>query len=139
MIAFLIVAGIYATSFVLPPDDDRMLCLLRALTGVPCPLCGMSRAFIHISRGDLLGAVSLHALSPTIYLCGILLAAALLGELAGSRRLSVRMLGSPVKLLAVGVGVFAVFWVFRLLILWHDGSLGRMFWSSTVGRFAAGS
>lgn len=134
VIALVLIGGIYATSFFLSPDDDQVLCLLRALTGVPCPLCGMSRAFIRISHADLAGAVSLHVLSPAVYLGGILMAVALAGELAGSRRLSLRVLGSPPTLLAIGVGVFAVFWAIRLLALWHSGVLGEAFRSSHLGR-----
>ena len=33
------------------------LCLLRATTGVPCPLCGGTTAAVRIGRGDLTGAL----------------------------------------------------------------------------------
>jgi hypothetical protein len=33
------------------------LCLLRATTGVPCPLCGGTTAAVHVGRGDLSGAL----------------------------------------------------------------------------------
>jgi hypothetical protein len=33
------------------------LCLLRATTGVPCPLCGGTTAAVHVGRGDLAGAL----------------------------------------------------------------------------------
>ena len=33
------------------------LCLLRATTGVPCPLCGGTTAAVHVGRGDLASAL----------------------------------------------------------------------------------
>jgi len=34
------------------------LCLLRATTGVPCPLCGTTTALARLAGGDLLGALA---------------------------------------------------------------------------------
>lgn len=33
------------------------LCLLRATTGIPCPLCGGTTAAVEIGSGDLVGAL----------------------------------------------------------------------------------
>jgi hypothetical protein len=33
------------------------LCLLRATTGVPCPLCGGTTAAVRLGSGDLVGAL----------------------------------------------------------------------------------
>jgi hypothetical protein len=55
----------------LPP-----LCLFHRLTGLDCPGCGMTRAFVCLMRGDLLGAWQMHPFSiPLLALAG---AAALL-------------------------------------------------------------
>ena len=32
--------------------DGAALCPFRALTGVPCPLCGATRAFVYFFNGD---------------------------------------------------------------------------------------
>jgi hypothetical protein len=42
------------------------LCLLAVLFQVPCPGCGMTRALLCMLRGDMRGAVALHALSPVV-------------------------------------------------------------------------
>jgi len=44
----------FAAGRVLPADGDGPLgpCPFRAATGVPCPLCGASRAFALAARGD---------------------------------------------------------------------------------------
>ncbi|MCU1623060.1 MAG: hypothetical protein JWL79_1905 [Frankiales bacterium] len=33
------------------------LCLLRTVTGIPCPLCGGTTAAVHVGRGDLAGGL----------------------------------------------------------------------------------
>lgn len=36
-----------------PPEDPRLsVCLLRNATGLPCPGCGMTRAFAHLAKGE---------------------------------------------------------------------------------------
>lgn len=39
-------------------------CPLRALTGIPCPTCFLTRATAMALHGDLAGAVRLHAFGP---------------------------------------------------------------------------
>ena len=56
---------------VLPP------CPLLALTGVPCPLCGGTRAFAHAGHGDLAALLDANAVW-VAYAVGALLVAGLL-------------------------------------------------------------
>ncbi|BCA85626.1 hypothetical protein EsVE80_11490 [Enterococcus saigonensis] len=37
-------------------------CPLKAITGFPCPMCGMTRSFIHLVQGDVSGAFYYHPL-----------------------------------------------------------------------------
>jgi hypothetical protein len=39
------------------PWRPRTVCLLRAVTGIPCPLCGGTTAAVQVGRGDLLLAL----------------------------------------------------------------------------------
>lgn len=39
------------------PGRPRTVCLLRATTGIPCPLCGGTTAAVRVGRGDLLGGL----------------------------------------------------------------------------------
>lgn len=96
------------------------MCLLtglgfKALTGLPCPTCGLTRALCHALRGDWAGSVSYHP-------AGILVAAGVIGWAlwsfaeAGRGRpladLARRRLG---RSLAVIVGVVSIgFWIARL-------------------------
>lgn len=47
------------------PGRPQTLCLLRAATGVPCPLCGGTTAAVAVGQGRLLGAA---AASPLVVL-----------------------------------------------------------------------
>ena len=42
-----------------PRGRPATVCLLRRLTGIPCPFCGGTTAAVHVGSADLLGA--LHA------------------------------------------------------------------------------
>lgn len=53
-------------------------CPLLSLTGLPCPLCGLTRAMFLLAKGEWLQAVELHALSPVV--AAAALALALLGQ-----------------------------------------------------------
>ena len=52
----LIAAGClpFAAGAVLPAEGAGFLpdCPFRSMTGLPCPLCGATRAFTHVARGD---------------------------------------------------------------------------------------
>jgi hypothetical protein len=47
--------------------DGPVLCPTRLLFGVPCPGCGMTRAFACLWRGDLDAAVRLHPFAPALF------------------------------------------------------------------------
>jgi len=39
-----------------------LICPFKAVTGLPCPGCGMTRAFLHLADGDIAGAFHFHPL-----------------------------------------------------------------------------
>jgi hypothetical protein len=47
------VVGLAALRISRPPT----LCLLRQMTGVPCPLCGFTTAAVHLGHADIMGAL----------------------------------------------------------------------------------
>lgn len=77
-------------------------CLLRAATGVPCPLCGMSTSVASTVRGDLQEAVA--ATPVGVLLVGLAAWVALSGR---PRRLEVPLPGL--------VAILVVMWLFQLL------------------------
>lgn len=53
-------AMLLAAAVVLPmlPGHPGIACPLRALTGVPCPLCGLTTSVVDSAHGDVHGALS---------------------------------------------------------------------------------
>ena len=52
---------------------DFSLCLFYHTTGLPCPSCGMTRAFIRLLTGDVGGAFQYHPLFFTVPLIPLLM------------------------------------------------------------------
>ena len=72
--AALLLTMVYLVSFLAPPGGrlyEAPLCPLKSMTGMPCPLCGMTRAFVSISHGDLSTAWALNAASIPVYVAGL--------------------------------------------------------------------
>lgn len=63
-------SAVFVVSALWNPSDlpDIVLCPFRALTGYPCPGCGMTRAFCAIGHGEFARAVGYNALSPLVFL-----------------------------------------------------------------------
>ncbi len=71
-----ICTGVLAAAWLLTPSPDGvgtheqvllLPCGFRWLTGLPCPLCGMTTALAQMARGDLLAALRAHVLGPAVY------------------------------------------------------------------------
>jgi hypothetical protein len=133
----IVIAGMYAFTFIAAPDlpvPGVSLCMMKSLTGIPCPLCGMTRAFVSISKGDFAGAVGLNALSPLFYAGGLLLGAAFAADYFRSRRFGVRSLGSPMAIVILGSSTLALYWIARVAWMEHTGALGPAFRLSPLGK-----
>ncbi|MDQ1713647.1 MAG: hypothetical protein QOE45_3097 [Frankiaceae bacterium] len=83
------------------PPAFASVCLLRAMTGIPCPLCGGTTAFTRLGRGNVAGAL---AASPVALLAGaaLVLAPALSGRVHVPHRVRPWLL--------TGVAAFAWTW-----------------------------
>lgn len=63
-----------------------MLCPFRTLTGILCPLCGITRGVSDLLHGDWLAAIGHHALSPlAVILMVSVLVLSLLGRALPNR------------------------------------------------------
>ena len=90
-------------------------CPLRALTGIPCPTCFLTRATAAALTGDLVGAVQLHAFGP-------LAAAALLAwSLLAIRQRRLVPRGLPAWPLGLAATGLILYWLLRL---WLSFGLG---------------
>lgn len=87
------------------------LCPFQALTGAPCPGCGLTRSFVCLTHGDLGQALHWHLLGPVLFFATV---ATLLGALRGWR------LSPRLQKCALALFVFAMtlHWGARLGGLW---------------------
>src|SRR5688572_13957974 len=85
-------------------------CRFHALTGVPCPTCGGTRAVAQALHGDLLGAF---AASPLVFAAVLLAASALLLRALTARRLHLRLeRGEGVLAWTVAGALVAAHWAY---------------------------
>ncbi len=123
-LALLVVtASVLALSFVLVPGAQgesaafRLLgppCLFRLLTGLPCPLCGMTTAFVAMAQGHVAQAYEAHVLGPAAY--ALTWAVALWAlECCVSGRRPIPELTGLVRLTQVALLVLLVGWAANLL------------------------
>lgn len=60
-VALLVVLGAMVGAGLLPPERIGVeLCWLRALSGLPCPGCGLTRSVVSLARGEVARAVWFH-------------------------------------------------------------------------------
>jgi hypothetical protein len=82
-----ILAGLVGLPIVLPaslPAHLPVLCPFRALTGLPCPSCGLTRSFIALGHLQLGESLAYHPLGPLCYALVVsLLVWRVLGRVAG--------------------------------------------------------
>lgn len=55
-------------------------CVFRAVTGVPCPFCGMTTAMLALSHGDIGGALAANPGAPLLAVAFVVLALTRFGE-----------------------------------------------------------
>ena len=115
----LFVAAVYLASVIIPEhalDGARhSICVFHNVTGLPCPGCGMTRAFLAIGHANLVLAWNLNALSLPLYLGGLLWLGNELMAMAGGR--TVRFRRTTVNRASiVALGVVFAYWVYRLVL-----------------------
>ncbi|HEX7503563.1 MAG TPA: DUF2752 domain-containing protein [Acidobacteriota bacterium] len=107
-----------------------VLCPLRAVTGVPCPSCGLTRALAHLERGHWADAVRFHPFAPLVFLLVLALAVMLAFELATHRAI----IGNPLRErrdVYLVFGGLVVFQVVRTVIFFLDGGW-NVFWHENI-------
>lgn len=94
------------------PGAQNTICLIRRLSGLPCPGCGMTRAFAHLAKGEWAAAASDHLLAFVIA-AELGLAWLVWGVLLASGR-EPRMPAWFERAVLVHLAVLVVFWLGRL-------------------------
>lgn len=96
-------------------DDGPVLCPFRAMTGLPCPGCGLTRSWVQLVHGDPAASMAAHPFGPV--LAGLVLALTFAVVLAAVRRRPLPDFEGLVRRpwAVVLVGGWLVFGVLRLL------------------------
>ncbi len=110
-------------------------CPLRVLTGIPCPGCGLTRSFIAITQGDLIGALNYHLFGPFLFL-GLSITCGHLGlELVRGKKVKsiyAKFLVNS-KLQLICLGILLIYHGLRLYALTVSGELLISFQNSPLG------
>lgn len=112
------------------------LCPLRAVTGIPCPSCGITRALAHLERGHWAEAVRLHPFAPLAFLLAVALVGLLVLELISGKPL----IGNPLRtrrdawLIFAGI---AAFQVVRTAVFFLNGGWSVFLRENLAARLAA--
>jgi hypothetical protein len=114
--------------------NSPVLCPLRAVTGIPCPSCGLTRALAHLERGHLAEALKFHPFSPLLFVLALGLLILLLLEMATAKAI----LFNPLKnrrSIYIFFAIVVVFQVGRTAIffahggwnvVWHENIFARL-------------
>lgn len=111
-------SAVFAVSALWSPNElpGVVLCPFRALTGLPCPGCGMTRAFCSLGHGDLQGAFGYNVLAPFVFAAALLLWAHALATVLklDSVRTALERLKPTQRAAGVMLAVTFVWWAVRL-------------------------
>ena len=107
-----------------------VLCPLRAVTGIPCPSCGLTRALAHLERGHLAQALKFHPFSPLILVLALALIVLLLLELVSRKRIIFNPLLNRRNIFILFAGV-VIFQVARTVLFFAEGGWA-VFWHENI-------
>ena len=135
LLAGMLLLPLLAFDWVTAPGS-LVLCPLRAVTGIPCPSCGLTRALAHLERGHWAEAVRFHPFAPLIFLLVLALVIMLVFEWPPI----VPIIGNPLKNRRDVFLVFAglvVFQVVRTALFFLDGGWKTFCRENLVARLLA--
>lgn len=97
-------------------DPANAICLSRRLLHLPCPGCGLTRAFAHLAKGEWSAALRDHPLAPAVGLQVILGWAAWGLAVVAKRplRLPVRLESLLLALVLANIAALAALWLGRV-------------------------
>jgi hypothetical protein len=88
-------------------QDGPTLCLFRKFTAIPCPSCGLTRAFGAILHGNFAAAIAFHHLSLLMFALVLASAVVLAVDLWRKTDVWSRIFNKPTTYLAVAIALFA--------------------------------
>lgn len=109
--------AVLTASFLLPrekPLGDLQLCAVKAISGYPCPSCGITRSMVEIGHGDVGRALSFHPLGPALF--AVLLVLVAVPILPTSTRDWLHTLSLSPRVAVAVVAVIVATWAVRLVL-----------------------
>ncbi|MGL2965221.1 DUF2752 domain-containing protein [Flavobacterium sp. XGLA_31] len=98
---------------------DQSFCPIKAVTGFPCPSCGITKSIVCFYQGDLERSLEYHILGPAVVFFGLFTIVLLLVELKTGKEYFNQYLYH--KKAAYALAVFlAVYHIIRLVYFVHD-------------------
>ena len=111
--------------------DGPVICPSHGLLGLPCPGCGLTRAFCALARFDVTDAIRWNALCIPLFVLFLLTPIVTVLELAGNRRLGFyRFLYSTKVALVFGAGI-AIYHVSRCVYFVYNGNMIKDYLSTS--------
>jgi hypothetical protein len=111
-------------------DDDHLktdqsLCPLKALTGMPCPSCGITKSMVYFYEGNLLKSIEYHILGPAVITFSFFVIVLFLVELRTKKDYFQKYLYH--RKLAYGLAIFlASYHLVRLVLFVRSHSLDEI-------------
>ena len=113
-------SAVFAVSAAWRPSElpGVVLCPFRAVTGLPCPGCGMTRAFCSIGHGDLAAAFGYNALGPLVFAAALLVWAHALSTVLklDTARAALERLKPTQRAARLMLAAVLAWWVVRLCV-----------------------
>ncbi len=110
--------------------NSLVLCPLRAVTGIPCPSCGLTRSLAHLERGHWAEALKFHPFSPLIFVLALALFFLLVLELATHKAIIFNPLKNRRSVYLL-FAVVVVFQVARTAVFFANGGW-EVFWRENI-------
>ena len=110
--------------------QSLVLCPLRAVTAIPCPSCGLTRALAHLERGHWAEALKFHPFSPLLFVLALALSFLLVLELATHKAILLNPMKNR-RSIFILFAVVVVFQVARTVIFFINGGW-TVFWHENI-------
>lgn len=115
----MVIMGIFLISLVVAPFENSRfsICLFKNVTGMPCPSCGMTRAFLFLGHGQIAKATALHPLALPVALLLLAQGARLFSRLAWRQDYCLQL--SPFVfsiVLTTAIAITLGLWIIRTLL-----------------------
>ena len=111
-------------------SNSLVLCPLRAVTGIPCPSCGLTRALAYLEHGHLAQALTFHPFSPLILLLALALFILLLLELVTHKGIIFNPLKNRRNIYFL-FAVVVIFQIARIVVFFANGGW-TIFWHENI-------